>query len=133
MSEFCGDLKEVADILGEDVARALRACCGGLEIVVPETPPTSGPLAALPAEMLRALCETFPRDRLYIAKGTCPRPGETRARVLRLAEDGLTTQQIARRLNITDRQVRRHLAGRRLAARQDARQLPLFDGGKKSA
>jgi len=130
MSEFCGDLKEVADILGPEVARALRGACGGLEIVIPEKPPASGPLSELPREMLEQLCATFPRDRLYIAKGTCPRPGETRARVHDLARRGMTTQQIARRLGITDRQVRRHLAGRRLSAPHDPRQMSLFDGRK---
>ncbi len=130
--EFSGDLADVAAVLGAEVARALRAACGGLEIVIPETPPTSGPLAELPREMLEQLCATFPRDRLYIAKGTCPRPGETRRRVQCLADDGLTTQQIARRLGITDRQVRRHLSGRAIAQRPDPRQLRLFDD-KKSA
>ena len=131
MSEFTGDLKEVADILGSDVARELRAVCGGLEIVIPETPPENGPLAALPREMLELLCSTFPRDRLYIAKGTCPRPGETLRQVLRLAEQGLTTQQIARRLGITDRRVRHHLSGRSLPTRHDPRQLSLFEADNK--
>ena len=122
MDEFTGDLKDVAEILGPEVARELRRVAGGLFLTIPETPPEDGPLAELPADMARKLCATFPRDRLYIAKGA-PRPGETRARVLRLRREGMTIQQIARRLRITDRQVRSHLSRARLPTR-DAPDLP---------
>lgn len=131
--DFTGDLADVADVLGTDVAAALRACCGGLEITIPERPPHAGPLAEMPAEMLKRLCATFPRDRLYVSKGTAPRPGETRARALRLARRGLTRAEIARRLGITDRQVRKHLSGRAVRQRACDAQLPLFPEDRKSA
>ena len=127
MDEFTGDLKDVADILGPDVARELRRVAGGLEIVIPASVPRDGPLAAMPRDMLERLCAAFPRDRIYVSSGARP-PRRTRERVVRMKSRGLRNWEIARRLRISERQVRHHLSRARLPAREGLpRRLPLLD------
>ena len=134
MDEFTGDLKDVAEILGPEVARELRRVAGGLEVTIPETPPEDGPLAQMPREMLKRLCAAFPRDRLYISTGTDPQRRRTRERVAELKRKGLRNWEIARRLGISERQVRNHLSRARCPVRDAPRlpQLPFHDDEREA-
>lgn len=98
-------LAEVAEMFGLRVALQLMEAFGGLEVKFPVNPKPDHPvIKALGETDGRALCQYFCGALVYIPHN---RTKSVRADVVRLEAQGLNRSQIARRLNVSQRHVRR--------------------------
>lgn len=120
-------LDVLAEVIGEEAAFALAWEFRGLQLYVPKDPAVEPGIAkAIGAELAARLCEHFWRTTLYL-----PMREATRRQVHHLAKvEGLSRQEIARRLRIAERQVYRLLEspplGSEGAPPRDDRQLAMF-------
>lgn len=98
-------LVEVAQVLGLRVALGLMREFGGREMRFPKSPGPHHPIIkALGEEDGRALCHYLADQTLYVPHG---RAASNRRQVVALEDAGLTRGQIARRLQLSARHVRR--------------------------
>lgn len=111
-----GILGEISDIIGAEAACRLALELGGTRVYVARTPTEVSPIAAIVGlEAARRLAEVWGGDYLAV-------PNAKRALVCWLHLSGESTSQIARRLKVNERTVRRILTERP----GDVRQFTLF-------
>lgn len=103
-------VRDIAETLGLDVVIKLVDHFGGCELFIPSQLKPDHPLMALGEEAAQALVGYCPKDRIDVPKSLNPRPTASTIEVLE--SRGLTRNQIARELNITQRHVRRVANGK---------------------
>ena len=122
---YTGDMADVEEFCGRDVADQVSDVLSGLNLYVPLEPREGTPVDKLDEEVAAALCAQFGGSLIYISK---PRPPKVpTSEVNRLLGQGLTVQQVALKLRVSDRWVR-ELRDRSIAGPSDPRQLTFFDG-----
>lgn len=131
MTEWRGDMADVAEICGEDVAEELVAKLPGIVFYVPKRirEEKDGLINKLEPAIADRLVGSFGGDTLYIAKGR-PTYLDTFAAIEELVDEGLTAQKIALKLGVTEAWVytcRRKAGAPKIANKPDRRQLPLFE------
>ena len=132
MTRFTGDMADVAEICGADVAEAVLETLPGLNVYIPLKRQENGLIAKLDEAIAERLIQHFGGDRIYVSDPSKP-VASKRAQVKDMAEAGLTVQEIALELGITERRVYqlRQLIGLEGVApkqkRNDPRQIDLFD------
>ncbi|NTT85726.1 helix-turn-helix domain-containing protein [Tabrizicola fusiformis] len=103
---FC---RTVRDMFGAELLRQLRLKLGGLDIRFPKPPSVMADdhflVVALGSESAHKLAQVFSDEPVYIPKLSLEE------RYLTLVDEGLTTREIAQRLDKSERQVRRYLSG----------------------
>ena len=104
-ADLPGVLDEIADIAGRDAALDLAATFGGstLHVPAPGRVHRHALCHVLGDERARQVAERFQGEQVYI-------PQARRASVLRLRSQGLSRREIAKRLGVSDRTVRRILS-----------------------
>jgi len=123
--DFTGDMADVADICGTDIAQALVNSLPGIEVKIPKTWSQHNVLARLERAIADVLIENFPGDVFYIPTGKGSTETRQQARTLRL--EGKTNTEIALQLGITERHVRGLLNSELPAPRKvDSRQIDMF-------
>ena len=123
------DMAEVARLCGDDVARELCEKLPGIRLYVPHDFTEHNPVRLLNRSTARRLMAKFGGGPITIPKLRRSWQ-ETYREVEALLDEGLTTQQIALKLGITQHyvfQVRRKAGAVKIANRPDSRQLSLFD------
>lgn len=129
VTDWRGDMADVADICGEDVARELCEKLPGIQLYVPKSPKEESRVNRLEKAAAERLIMHFGGDTLRVPSSRRS-SRETFEAVEALIDKGLTTQEIALRLGITQAyvfKVRRQAGAPRIAHRPDPRQLPLFE------
>ncbi len=101
-----GVLADLAELIGEDEARALAQAEGGIDdLYIPETPTPDHPWArTLSAAAWARVAESWGGLRISLPRGTFIRL--KKVEILELSEEGLSNRQIARRVGTTERYVR---------------------------
>lgn len=103
-----GVLREVAEATDLSTALTLAAELGGSRIFVPRDPrPGSKLVDAVGIDAARAIAALYPTENIDVPLGPLASHGRLQREILRLAEDGLSNQEIARRLHCHHRTVRR--------------------------
>lgn len=129
MSDWRGDMADVAEMCGEDVARELCSKLPGIQLYVPSSLTQKTPLNRIEKDIAEQLIAQFCGDTLSVPSQRNS-SSDTFAAVEALVDKGLTTQEIALKLGITQAyvfQVRRKAGAPRIANKVDPRQLPLFE------
>lgn len=122
---FTGDIADVADICGIEIAQALVDNLPGIEVKIPKRWSQNSVLVHLERAMADVLIENFPGDIFYVPTGKGSTETRELARTLRLA--GSTNTEIALQLGITERHVRGLLNSELPAPRKvDPRQIDMF-------
>ncbi len=123
-------LAEIASVIGLEGALLIASARGGARLSIPSKVTPESPIAQIVGlERAQALSLHFTSghtaQEIEVPLGpTGARAQQVRA-IWRLIEDGVSNEEIARRLRIASRTVRRHKAGARLRIR-DRRQIELF-------
>ena len=129
---YTGDMAEVEEACGTEVADALAEVLGGIHVYVPREPCDDSPLAKLEDAHVEALIASFAQSMIYVSRRRArPEPTDPR-KVVALLDEGLTVKQVAVKLQITDVHVYRIVRKARAAlpsARALPGQLSLFDDG----
>lgn len=106
---------ELVEVVGHAAATQLVAAFGGTRLYVPHTPVPDDALSlSIGLEAAIKLSQVYGGDRLDV-----PNPTPRRAQICLLWSDGLTVDQIARRLKCTRRRVFQVLAEARASAHFD--------------
>jgi hypothetical protein len=129
MTAWRGDMADVAEICGDAVARELCEKLPGILFYVPKRIRDKGQIGLLSDAIANTLVSNFGGDTLYIPSKR-KTFYETFEAVEALVDKGLTTQQIALKLGVTQAyifQVRRKAGAPKIANKPDPRQLPLFE------
>jgi hypothetical protein len=129
MTNWSGDMADVADICGNDVARELCEQLPGIRLYVPAELSESNPLTRIDLAIAERLIAMLPGSELYIPSRR-KSSQETLAAIEALLDRGLSTQDIALELDITQAYIfklRREKGVPKIAHRPDPRQLPLFE------
>lgn len=122
-------MADVAEICGDDVARELCEKLPGILFYVPKKIRDKGPIGRLDDGIADALVAHFGGDTIYIPSKR-KTFHETFEAVEALVDKGLTTQEIALKLGVTQTyvfRVRRKAGAPRIANKPDPRQIPLFE------
>lgn len=121
------DMRDVAEICGDDVAEELLAKLPGVEVKVPAKWSAHNPLARIDRAKAERLILDFAGNKFYVP--THSDRLDTRKLARQMAQDGQNTIDIALKLNVSERHVRNLLSGKRLARRRvvDDRQIDLED------
>jgi len=122
--EFTGDMADVAEYCGADIARALCEKLPGIEIKIPSVWTETSMLAALPRKVADAIIASFSAERLYIP--TDKHSPNTRGKARALHKDGLTNPEIALQLGVSERHVRSLLNSEQGNRRADPNQIEMF-------
>ena len=121
--DYTGHMADVAERCGRDVADQVSEVLHGLNLYVPVEPKEGTPLDKLDEEVAAALRLEFGGSYIYVSR---PRTPEVDAgEVNRLLAEGLTVQDVALKLGISERHVFRLKDGR-IARAPDPRQLQFF-------
>lgn len=119
LNDIPASLIDVAETLGPRVAVALIDHFGGLEVKLPRRPRSDHPIIkALGETDGTALCEFLGGQSIYVPHN---RAGSRRAEILAMEAAGFDRAAIARRLQLSQRHVRRIANGQ-----DDDRQGDLF-------
>lgn len=113
-------IRDIAEVLGLGLTARLVAHFGGVELRIPQKLHPEHKLMALGEEDARALCEFCPGDTILVPVSLDRQ--RLAARVRELEGHGLKRWQIARKLGISQRHVRRLANG----SPPDNRQGSLF-------
>lgn len=98
-------LDDLAEVIGHEAVFALAWAFRGERLYIPKDPANAPRIAeAIGSEAAQRLCDVFWRMTIYM-----PMREATRLQVHRLAGEGMTRRDIARRLSIAERQVYRLL------------------------
>ncbi|MBW8283339.1 MAG: helix-turn-helix domain-containing protein [Rhizobium sp.] len=112
-------IEEVAETIGVRLALKLVQLFGGLEVRFPARPHDQHPIIlALGKEDGYAICQYMGGNSYSVPH--CRPPRNAKAAIAKLEAEGLSRAEIARRLGLTQRHVRR------MANAPPARQLDLF-------
>lgn len=104
-------LREVADVVGEEDALRLARACGGVETRVPRDHAAHHIWrSAVGAGSFAKLVHVFGGRLVSLPRGLHVASPRRRAEVLELHASGRTAREIALRLGLTERHVRRLLA-----------------------
>ncbi|MGH7988336.1 MAG: helix-turn-helix domain-containing protein [Candidatus Binataceae bacterium] len=99
-------LRELASVIGEEVAFKLVAAFAGTRLYIPQIPQEDDALAqAIGIEAARKLAAVYGGDRVDV-----PNPTPRRLRIVELRSSGLSVDAIARALGCTRRRVFQVLA-----------------------
>jgi hypothetical protein len=117
-------LKQIAELIGAELALKLAYECGGIESVyIPNKPNAAHPWSAAIGEAAFAkLCKALGGERVSLPRGMYVKL--QKRRIIDLAEGGASTRSIALTCHVTERYVRRVLVG--LSRAPDPRQMKLF-------
>lgn len=131
MTEFRGDMADVAETCGEDVAEELVAKLPGIVFYVPKRirEDKDGLINRLDPALAERLVATFGGGKLYVGKGR-PTYQDTFEAIEELVDEGLTVPRIALKLGVTEAWIyrcRRKAGAPRIADKSDPRQSSLFD------
>lgn len=121
-------LKELAELLGSDVALRLAAECGGLDRVpIPRKPNDDKHLwrRVLTAEQFALVVKAYGGQYLSLPRGVYL--VLSKRRILELHEQGVNNRQIALQVRCSERHVRRTLESVGAKSVGDPRQLSLLD------
>ena len=122
---FTGDLRYVADIVGPEIAQALKDNLLGIEVKIPKTWSKNSVLTKLDRETADILIAHFPGDVLYVPTGKIS--SSTKKKAYTLRKEGKTNTEIALSLGVTERHVRGLLnSDPRLPRKHDLRQIDMF-------
>jgi len=121
------DMRDIAETLGEHVVVELMAKLKGVEVKVPLRWSQNNPLCRLDRKIADLIISTYPGDKFYIPNQF--ERVDNRALVAQLLKDGMSTIDIALKLELSERHVRNLAAGRKLPRKQkiDDRQIDLED------
>lgn len=119
------DMADIAAICGDEIAQALMERLPGIEIKIPAAYSPSNPLAKLERAHADILIKELAGNKIYIP--TKQGRVDTRAQAHKLADDGLTTMDIALALHVSERHIRTLLSTKALPRKVDDRQLDLED------
>lgn len=123
-------LRELAELLGAEVALRLGQECGGLDnIQIPQTV-TANHLwrRVLDEAQFKKVVDHMGGQYVYLPRGT--HTAMAKRLVLDLHEQGLSNRQIALRAHCSERYVRKVLSDIGAKAAPNERQLGLFGDGK---
>ncbi len=129
MTEWSGDMADVAEICGENVAQELCDKLPGILLYVPKSPREQGPICKLDGAIAERLITQFGGDKIYIPSKRKTFM-DTFEIIEELVDEGLTTQEIALKLGVTQTyvfKVRRKAGAPKISSKPDPRQLPLFE------
>lgn len=129
-SNFTKDMEDVADFCGEDAVYHLIERLPGIMLYVPKKLTENNPISKLDPYIASQLIEEFGGGAISIPSARRSKE-ETSKEIERLVEKGLTTQQIALQLGVTQAyvfQVRRQFGMTKIAQLRDPRQMQLFSG-----
>lgn len=122
MNNLTGILQQIADVTSVEVASILAKEVGGTELFVPRYPKPACKLSKIVGQQA---AETIAKEvgwgDILIPAGEFRGQGARKKAVKQLCEEGLSTQEIARRTDCHERTVRR-IKGR---LRNDLKQLTL--------
>ena len=124
-SVWTGDMADVAERCGDDVAAELAAKIPGIVVHVPAEMGEESVLRLVDPEIAARLMAAFAGDILYVSKR---RTVSREAAVKALYEAGVSPKRIALKLGISQRRVQqlRVRAGARRGRAVDSRQVDLF-------
>lgn len=125
---YRGDMQQVVEMCGKDVADQLHEILSGLNLYIPKALRDDHPLDKLEPDAAEAIITAFGGSRIYVSSPQAEQVdlGEIEAMI----EKGHSVQQIALKLGITERHVmrlRKNAGMTKVLSREDPRQLPLFD------
>ena len=122
-------MADVAEICGDNVARELCEKLPGIKLYVPQKLTKQNPINRLDRGTAEKLMKEFGGDGLNIPSKR-KTFHETFEAVEALVDKGLTTQEIALKLGITQSyvfKVRRNAGAPKITNKPDPRQMPLFE------
>lgn len=128
MTEWTGDMADVADICGEDVAAMLVERLPGVYLYIPKKFKETGPINELPLSIAERLIKTLGGDEVYIPQKRITLEERIEA-IERLLDKGLTVKEVALKIGLTEtriRQIRAKAGVPKMKDRPDPRQLDLF-------
>lgn len=103
-----GVLRDVAEATDLTTALTLADKLGGSRVFVPREPrPGSKLVEAVGMEAARSIAELYPTENVDIPLGPLASHGRRHREIMRLVEQGISNQEIARRLHCHNRTVRR--------------------------
>lgn len=129
MTEWRGDMADVADICGEEVAAELCAKLPGILLYVPKKYRDKGKIAYLNPRLAESLVAHFGGDTIYIPSKRKTYQ-DTFQEIEALVDKGLTTAEIALKLGVTQGyvfKVRKKAGAPLIANKPDPRQISFFD------
>ena len=119
MSELTGILQQIADCTSPQVAITLAKEVGGTVVSIPRHPKAHNKLAKLIGlDNLQAIAKDIGWGEFLIPAGEYRGQGSRKRVIQRLAEDGYSTQEIARVTDCHERTVRRTKSRLRNEAQQ---------------
>lgn len=129
MTVWSGDMADVAEICGDEVARELCEKLPGIWLYIPKKWTANTALHHIDRQMAERLMAAFGGGKIE-TPGKRRSADDTFRAVEELVDRGLTTQQIALQLDITQAyvfQLRRRAGAPKIASKPDPRQRPLFE------
>lgn len=122
---WTGDMADVAERCGDDVAAELAAKLHGIVVHVPTEMGTDSVLRLIDPAIAARLMERFAGDIIYVSRR---RTVSREAAVKALFEAGVTPKRIALKLGISQRRVQqlKKRSGARKGRQVDPRQTDLF-------
>lgn len=126
--DFIGDMRDVADTLGINIAQHMVDVLPGIEIKIPLRWSKDSALSMLNRKIADIVIACYPGDVIYVSTG---RNSENRRpNAIRLRGEGKTNREIAIQLKVSERQIRHLLNTEPRLKKPDPRQIELFAAPK---
>lgn len=120
-------LREIAQVIGRDLALKLAAECGGIVTYIPNRVHAEHAWCKAVGEVAFAqLVDAYGGQRIDLPLGSHINRVVLKTEIIELAEQGLSVRAIAVRLRTTMRHVRRVLEGLSIPRAPDPKQMKLF-------
>ena len=129
MSEIRRSMQPIAELCGFEVAQELVRVWGGIRVYIPISGKNSH-MDGLSDIAKERLCKYFPGDYFEVPKTLLNDPGETRRLALQMAREGISVEEIAKNLEVTQRWIYKILQSNpeyRRNNQLDERQIDLED------
>ena len=131
MTAWSGNMAEVAEVCGDDVARELCEKLPGTSFYIPKKFRHRGSLRSLDKDTARVLVRHFGGDYIYIPSQR-KNSHDTFKAIETLVDQGLTTSQIATKLGISQSYIfrlRRKAGAPKIAKKRKRQKRPLNSTG----